>query len=186
MRRRALVLPIAAAAIAALCVYRLTRTEPARSGLLLPPERRPAPLFELLDHHSPQRVVRLSAYLGRQPVLVVFFNGAAGVDRDSTLQRVRQWHEQIARGGTIVIAVSTALPQENRKIIERVGELPFVLLSDPGLDAHRAWGRVEQQTGRPLPAAFLIDRAGQVAWKGDRPAPLEDPGATVDRLAGKG
>jgi peroxiredoxin len=197
-RRRLLILPVAAAAIISLCAYKLTMDYKAPATVLLPPaEKRPVAgelLFELYDHHSPQRLVRLAAYLGRHAILVVFFDGTppgspparggtiGGADRDPVLARLRAVHRQIEAAGAIVLAVSTALPQENRKVIEQTGEFPFPLLSDPGLEVHRAWGRVDAKTGRPLSGVFLIDRGGRVGWEGDHPQPLDDPLAVIDQL----
>jgi hypothetical protein len=39
---------------------------------------------------------------------------------------------------------------------------------------------VESQTTRT--AVFLVDRAGQIAWDGERPRPVSDPAAAVEAL----
>lgn len=186
MRRRVLrpriaVVFVAALAIAGLCAYKLTRSHDARrEQVILPAQKQLAPTFELYDQHKPQRRVRLAAYLGRHTILLVFFDGTRGADRSPILMRLRENYETLESTGIVVLSVSTALPQDNRKVIDRVGEFPFPLLSDPALEVHRQWGRVDGD--EPLEGAFLIDRAGWVGWANGAPQPLDDPSETLDYL----
>ena len=84
------------------------------------------------------------------------------------------------------MAISTALPQENRKDIAQHGDFPFPLLSDPDFHVHRAWGRFDESTGKPLDGVFVIDRKGSVAWSRttNTPQPVRDwPSALEGLLA---
>ena len=193
MRFRIVILPIAAAILVTLCAYRFSRPPKPRS---IPPPtfKRPAPLFELYDQKKPSKLVRLESYVGRHQILVVFFDGTAGVEQDPVLRRLRQNFENIKATGTIVLAVSTALPQENRPQKKREGDLPqknrnvgvfpFPLLSDPGLDVQRNWGRLDEPLNKPLTGVFLIDRAGLVGWSqpADAPEPTPHPERVIDHL----
>jgi peroxiredoxin len=86
------------------------------------------------------------------------------------------------------MAVSKALPQENRKDMADHGQYPFPLLSDVDLSVHQAWGRYDEQRRLPLAGAFLVDRKGQVAWSRamDGPEPLADLESTVAAVVGGG
>jgi peroxiredoxin len=175
MRRRILVLPVAAVLIALLCVHKLSRSYPRQDeSLLLPVVEKQAPAFELLDQNKPSELVRLRRYLDHAEIVVVFFDGEHGADHSGVLQHLRGKFAKLQKSGIAVLAVSTALPQQNRKIIENSGAFPFPLLSDPDLSVHQAWGRIDAATGRPLTGVFLVDRAGRVSWSPtlDIPAPL--------------
>lgn len=174
-RPRVLVLPMAAAVIVGLVAFKLSQPPQQRSTATLD-ERRPAPKFLALD--SDNKLLKFERYLGRQEVLLIFFDGEAGADRDPMLLRARQQYPELKRRGVQVVGVSAAIPQYNRQAMERSGPFPFPLLSDPEFLTHRLWGcydedRMETQTG-----VFWIDRAGQVAWSGKSPRPEAD----LDRL----
>ena len=85
-RPRVLVLPIAAAVIVGLVVFKLSQPPQPRSSATFD-ERRPAPKFLALD--SQNQLVKFERYLGRQEVLLIFFDGEAGADRDPVLLRAR-------------------------------------------------------------------------------------------------
>lgn len=187
MRKRILILPIGAAIIAALCAYKLTRTydAPARTADLT--GKRRAPGFALFDHHKPPQPVRLEGYLGRHEILLVFFDGEVGFDRDPVVRRLLAQTDELRSSGLIVLAISTALPQHNRQVIGRLVEagvlkpgapLPFRVLSDVDYRVHEDWGRWDVERQRTRPAAFFVDRAGNVAWSGIAPEPVAD----IDRL----
>ncbi|MGE3313992.1 MAG: peroxiredoxin family protein [Planctomycetaceae bacterium] len=178
MRRRLMVFPVAAAVIAILTGYKLMRTDlPANyEGSVSGSVALPAPRFELLDDKKPSELVRIESHLGRERLLVLFYDGDAGACNSSMLLQLRERFHELHRAGFVVFAVSSTIPQENRKAIEQCGTFPFPLLSDPDFSAHRAWGRIDG-SGKPIPGLFLVDRAGRVAatpagvprpeWTGD-------------------
>jgi len=139
-------------------------------------ERRPAPKFLALD--SDNKLLKFERYLGRQEVLLIFFDGEAGADRDPVLLRARQQYPELKRRGVQVVGVSAAIPQYNRQAMERGGPFPFTLLSDPEFLIHQMWGRYDEDRMETRTGAFWIDRAGQVAWSGKSPRPEAD----LDRL----
>lgn len=170
-RPRVLVLPFAAVIIAGLVAWKSSQPPQARSSAVMS-ERRPAPKFLALD--SQNQLVKFERYLGRHEILLIFFDGEAGADRDPVLLRVRQQFDELKRRGIIVIGISEAIPQLNRKAAERSGPFPFPLLSDPEFNIHRMWGRYDEERLRTQTGIFWIDRAGQVAWSGKFPQPEAD------------
>jgi peroxiredoxin len=187
MRRRVLLLPLAALLIAAACAYRLTRTEADRDAPLTEQGfSRPPPLLELYDQSKPSKRVRLASYLGRHRVLVLFFDGERGVENDLKLNFLRENHRRVVNADCIVLAVSTALPQQVRRASVANGAFPFSVLSDPGLEVHRSWGMVEGEPPRPKSGLFLVDRAGRVNWSRSAglPLPLANPDGVIRELIG--
>ncbi len=171
-------LPVAAVAIVVACVWKLNQTPPERTDITPLRELRPSPTFELPDQKS--RMVRLERYLHRHPIVLVFFDGDRGADKDMWLRALRSSADSIARSGTIVLGISMALPRANRET-----EFPFPLLTDlnpaqPGStnEVHRQWGVLDEE-GRTVPSVFLITRAGLVDWDGQHPRPVQDPAALV-------
>jgi len=143
--------------------------------------------FEGLD--SDNRLVRLKPFLGRHRVIVLFFDGEVGADKDVELLRLRERFDELKSNDVKVIAVSTALPQQNRAAMaaERAGPFPFPLVSDfdpastdGALRIHRRWGRLDSSTGNPLPGVFAIDRKGQVTFAGDSPKPMDNVDRAVE------
>lgn len=169
--RGILVLLSAAAAIAMLCAYKLTRTYEPTAG---PLSMRRAPVFELLDSRDPSQTVRLKSFVGRHSIVLLFFDGEAGADGDANLLALRSMYATLKTDGIVAFGISTALPQDNRKSFERGGKFPFPLLSDPDFRVHRLWGRFDEQRRVPLQGLFLIDRKGDVAWKAGFPQPSGD------------
>ncbi len=187
-----LLLPVAAVILLATVMYK-GRLEQARRAAFQNAESesgdilasvRPAPQFEA--YNSQMKIFRLESYLGRHPVLLIFYDGKLGADQDPLLAAARVHMPAIERTGAKVVAVSTALPQHNRAILSRTAEpFPFDLLSDPGFIAHQLYGRQDPETGEARPAIFYIDRGGRVAWSGRQPVPWQRlPDELADIWAG--
>jgi mycoredoxin-dependent peroxiredoxin len=183
--KRLWLIVFAAAVIAGLCAFKATRTytvEPIQESLTV---TAPAPTLELYDQSYPSKFVRIEGYLGRNRVIVVFFDGKSGADHSPVLARLREEASRLRSAGVYIMAVSTALPQENRKIIAKHGDFPFPLLSDPDFHVHRDWGRFDESRGQPLRGVFLVDREGNITWSRHsyRPQPLDDWEAVVSAIA---
>ena len=184
--RRLWLLGAAAVVIVGLCVFRVTRTYAPQSTATPAAQTGPAPAFELYDENSPSHLVRLSAYLGRQRVFVVFYDGSQGAHHSQVLDVLRTEWPKLRKADVYVLVISKALPQENRKDMAAHEKYPFPLLSDVDLSAHRAWGRYDEQRRLPLEGAFLVDRRGDVAWSRETggPEPLANLEATVQAVLG--
>lgn len=192
MKDRRILIPIVAGIIiAVVSTWRVLTNKPQdyAAQVKLESEKviaRSAAQFDFDGLDSDNRLVRLKPFLGRHRVIVLFFDGEAGADKDTELLRLRERFDELKAHDVKVIAVSTALPQQNRVSMaaDRAGPFPFPLISDfdptspeGALRIHRRWGRIEAQTGKTLTGAFFIDRKGQVLIAGDSPKPME----SVDR-----
>lgn len=194
--RRILIPIISAIVLAGLCAWRISanRTQDYTAQVAAAVMMRPAPPFEARD--SDNHLVRLGAFLGRHKVIVLFFDGQAGwdkdpqtvgADQDPDLMRLRERFPELQAQSIKVIAVSGALPQANRAAMKRVGPFPFPLVSDIDpltptevFRIHRQYGRFDHQTGKPRSGVFLIDRKGQIQFNVDGPRPMEHVDAAID------
>lgn len=185
--RRILVIPAAAVVILAACVWRVSNPRQNQANADLPAERRLAPAFQLYDQNS--TLVKLEAFLHRHTIVLVFFDGSVGPDKDATLVELRKFQPALKAEGIVVFGISTALPQENRN--NSALPFPFQLLTDAvAADAnsvHRQWGTLIppkslDKPGGTVPAVFVIDRQGLVEWSGDLPVRDENPETLVSRL----
>ena len=185
LRRPAVFLSLAALIIVSLCLHKVTRTYDAQQGTQT--QLRPAPLCTLYDQRS--QLMRLERYIGRHPILLVFFDGQSGADQDPLLRRAAALHGSLSRSEVIVIGISQVIPQVNRQALAKLQQefdidssvrIPVQLLSDLDYAVHRQWQRF--QGDQPRPATFLIDRAGRVAWQSGAPQPVLDPVTTLNQL----
>lgn len=142
----------------------------------------PAPAFEGLDARN--QLFRLEKYLGRHRILLVFFDARNTAAADPILLSVNEAHPALDKRDIKVVAVSTALPQENRTAMEHTGEYPFPLISDIDLTIHRRWGRLHIDGKTPLPGVFLIDRKGNVTATAAAPEPVHDVHLLLKELTG--
>ena len=193
--RRVLIPIVAGIVIAAVSSWRVMTNKPqdyaaqVAAAVIMRPVSAFKGDFEALDCDN--RLVRLGGFLGRHRVIVLFFDGEAGADKDTELLRLRERFAELKAHDVKVIAVSTALPQENRAAMtaDRAGPFPFPLVSDfdptspdGTLRIHRRWGRIDPKTGKPLTGAFAIDRKGQVLFAGDSPKPMENVDRAVESV----
>lgn len=164
---------IAGLLIWGVCAWRLAtnRSQPYAAQVAAAMVMRPAPDFEALDANN--RMFRLQRYLGRHPVLVVFFDARLTLAGDPRIQQALAQASVLAEHGAKIVAVSTALPQENRAALTNGHAANFSVISDVDRRIHEKWGRLDR-TGAPLPGIFWIDRKGAVAWRGAGPIPVAD------------
>jgi peroxiredoxin len=91
------------------------------------------------------------------------------------LGRLEARRAELERSGAALVAVSVDPVERSRALVERA-RLGFPILSDPGAGAAKAWGVWHASKGIALPALFVVDREGRVAWRHvsevvtDRPA----------------
>lgn len=181
MRNRILVLPISALIITLLCLYAIRRkSNQSQRPIILQSYKHVDEPFSLPDQNN--KPVRLKTYLGRHTILLVFYDGVTGPFKNKALMRFHQEIDWVEKNNIIVLGISSALPQENRKQIKDKQKsdpnfkMPFPLLTDlsPENRIHRQWGCIETITQQPRPGLFLIDRASNVAWNGEFPQPVHD------------
>lgn len=171
--RRIWVVAVLGAVIVSLCAYRLqvNRSYDYDASLKAATIYAPAPLFEGLDENN--EMFRLSAYAGRHRIVVVFFDGTKGADQSAELAEISKHADDLSGRGDKVVAVSAAIPQENRAALKQLGEFPGPLISDVDGSIHARWGR-STVNNELLPGLFLIDRKGNVAFQGGAPRPYAD------------
>lgn len=188
--RRIIVVIALGTLIALICAARSFRNRPQtyEEQVAAAAVMRPAPAFEALD--SDGHLVRLATWLGRHRIIVVFFDGEVGADRDADLLRLRDRFAEIQSRDVKVVGVTTSIPQVNRAAMERAGgAFPFPLVSDVDFQSpegtlriHRHWGRLDSLAETPLKGIFLIDRKGQVAYVGPIPKPYDNVDQIFDVL----
>lgn len=185
MKPRILVLPVTALLIISAVVWKQQQTYPPTDPRLLRYALQPAPSFEATETTETDRsgFFRLERYLGRQALLLVFFDGEAGADASETLQHLRSHAEQIDDRGIMVVGVSSALPQHNEKL-DFPDSFRFVTDLPPIWTAHRRWNSFDESTEQPIEKVFFIDRAGNVTVDDGLPVPLENDASAIDRVLG--
>lgn len=185
MKPRILALPLAAALIIAAIVWKQSQTYAPPDPRLTRYALRPAPSFEATEttEMDSSGFFRLERYLGRQALLLVFFDGTAGAEASETLQHLRSHAEQIEDRGIMVVAVSSALPQQNEKL-DFPESFRFVTDLPPIWAAHRRWNCFDEPTGEPIAKVFFINRAGNVPVENSLPVPLENATSEIDRVLG--
>ncbi len=124
-----------------------------------------APDFSLAPGPGPDRV-SLSDLCG-EPVVILFFPLAfSGVCTAELCQVAEDW-SRWDEAGARVVGISIDSPFVNRKFAEETG-VPFPLLSDFNKDVSAAYGVLYSEffgmRGVSKRAAFVVDRAGTVAW----------------------
>jgi peroxiredoxin (alkyl hydroperoxide reductase subunit C) len=133
-----------------------------------------APAFELRDQNN--QVVRLSDFLGRRAVLLVFYPFAFSGTCQSELGHVRDRLADFQNDRVQVLAVSVDTVYAHKVWAERE-RYAFPLLSDfwPHGDVAQAYGVFNERTGAANRGTFLIDRDGVIRF-----AEMNPPGEPRD------
>ena len=182
MPRILLLIPVSAVIIGSLVAFKMTRPRattpsvPTGDALTL----RRAPLFRLFDQDM--QLVRLERTLGRQKMLIVFFDRNYGRAASPLLEALRDNFPRLHATGAEILAISAVLRLDQRKGLERDGPFPFPLLSDLDYDVHARWGALDAAKNRPLEAVFVVDRAGVIRHAHLGPVGLGTPDDWVREL----
>ncbi|MBY8867016.1 peroxiredoxin-like family protein [Streptomyces sennicomposti] len=130
--------------------------------------------------------VALDGLLAEGPVVLTFYRGAWCPYCNLALRALQQRHGEFAERGARLVAVSPQVPDESLSLAEKHA-LAFDVLSDLGSDTAGQYGlafdlpddlaavydrfgfdlqRVNGGHARtlPLPATYVIDRAGTIRW----------------------
>ena len=170
--------------IGAVC-YRLRRDELQRQESVSNTESvstterteiKPAPLFEAFNQDN--KIVRLSSFIGRHEIWVIFFREP--LDRDPLFQKVVDASDSALARGVKIIGITAELPQNNRKFLKALGvqEIPVLTDPEPIYDLHHRWGLVDEKSGDVRSGLFVVDRSGNKKWKNGYPASI----ANVDEF----
>lgn len=124
------------------------------------------PEFELLDITN-DRLVKLSNYRGKQPILLAFTRIFTEKQYcPLCFPHIKAMNENYKRftdkGVEVLMITSTDTPQ-SQKVVKDLG-LKIPLLSDPSCRTFQAY-EVGQALGAPLSAQFLLDKQGKLRFK---------------------
>lgn len=119
----------------------------------------PAPDFDL---PSTQGRLRLSELTADKKVILAFYQEDNTPLCASELSVLKEDYELVQQLRAEVIAVSADGLDSHLEFAERLGGVPFPLISDEGLEAARAYGVVDDSGRRSRRAVFVIDRGGTI------------------------
>ena len=122
-----------------------------------------APEFDLEVTHDER--VRLSDFLGRKNVLLVFHPFAFTPVCEDEARDLQENLEAFRNAQTEIVFVSCD-PSPARQAWKRELGVDYTFASDfwPHGQAAKAYGAFNEETGAPLRGTFLIDRDGLVIW----------------------
>ncbi|GLW75272.1 peroxiredoxin [Kitasatospora phosalacinea] len=143
-----------------------------------------APSFTLPS--ATGRAVALDGLLADGPVVLTFYRGSWCPYCNIALRSLQQHHDAVTARGARLVAVSPQVSDESLSFAEK-NELAFDVLSDTGCDTAKQYGLAHDlpddlaavyeglgidlhrsNAGHartlPLPATYVIDRAGLIRW----------------------
>ncbi|GAB4384917.1 MAG: peroxiredoxin-like family protein [Elainellaceae cyanobacterium] len=140
-----------------------------------------APPFELLEVKSGKRV-KPSDYATVQPIVLAFTR--IFTDRHYCplchphIKALNEAYEQFVQRGVEVLMITSTDADQSQIVAQDLG-LKMPLLSDPDCKAFRSY-QLGQALGAPLPAQFVLDRAGRICFR--HLFSFLEPNASVERL----
>lgn len=138
-----------------------------------------APAWTLPDAANHQRA--LADFAG-QPTVLVFSLGSGCLHCNEQLKAFATAHPRFTAEGLKLIAISTDSVENLGLSVKEwqadselsKGVLPPLLLSNPTLEAFKAYRCFDDFEQKPLHGTFLIDAAGQISWWDIGPEPFSD------------
>ena len=122
-----------------------------------------APEFDLEETN--ERRVRLSDYLGRSNVLLVFHPFAFTAVCEEEARDLQENLESFRNANTEIVFVSCDSSAARQAWKKELGaEYPFASDFWPHGAAAKAYGVFNEASGAPLRGTFLIDTGGSVIW----------------------
>lgn len=113
------------------------------------------------------RLVKLSDYRGRQPVILaltrIFTEKQYCPFCYPHIKALNENYEQFTNRGVEVLMITSTDERQSQIVISDL-KLKMPLLSDPSCKIFRAYG-VGQALGAPLPGQFVLDRQGKLRYK---------------------
>jgi peroxiredoxin Q/BCP len=127
--------------------------------------------FELPDQDG--NLIRLSDFKGKRHLLLIFVRGDWCPGCHMMLRTYEKNNEKFKTKNILVMAIGPDPVGVNRGMVEKLG-LDFKVLSDEGQKVAMTYGvqlseydnnfAEKYEEGIPLPASFLIDKAGLVQY----------------------
>ena len=134
----------------------------------------PAPDFTLASPDG--KPTSLADYRGR-PVLLVFYLGHGCLHCIEQLNALTPLAKDFQQAGISILALSTDSPDGLTKSLDTCkseGGYPFPLISDPTLQAFKAYRVHDDFEKTPLHATILIDPSGGIRWQDISHEPFTD------------
>ncbi len=118
-----------------------------------------APDFEL---PSTQGTLRLKDLTATKKVLLAFYAEDNTPLCASEVSVLKEDYELVQQLRTEVVAVSADSLDSHRDFADKLGGVPFPLVSDENLEAARAYGVLDEAGNRSRRAVFVIDKGGTI------------------------
>ncbi len=138
-----------------------------------------APKLDAVD--SGGKRVTLEEYRGKN-VLLVFYLGEECPHCIEQLQAIAKSKDELIAAETVMLAISSAPPAKNAAS-ERMGKLPFRLLSETHFENARRFKSYDDFEDIELHSTILIDRLGRVHWARSGGDPFTDVAFLTKELA---
>lgn len=136
---------------------------PATNNLVL---GKTTPEFILPDITN-SKLVKLSNFQGNQPVILAFTRIFTEKQYCPLcfphIKALNQNYQQFKNRGVEVLLITSTDERQSQKVVTDLS-LKIPLLSDPSCGVFRAYN-VGQALGAPLPAQFVLDKAGKLRYK---------------------
>jgi len=118
-----------------------------------------APDFEL---PSTKGTLRLRDLTTTKKVLLAFYTEDNTPLCSSEVSVLKEDYELVQQLGTEVVAVSADSLDSHRDFADKLGGVPFPLVSDERLEAATAYGVLDEAGKRSRRAVFIIDKGGTI------------------------
>lgn len=118
-----------------------------------------APNFEL---PSTQGRLRLKDLTATKKVILAFYAEDNTPLCSSEVSVLKEDYELVQHLKTEVVAVSADSLDSHQEFAEKLGGVPFPLVSDENLEAARAYGVLDDAGKRSRRAVFVIDKGGKI------------------------
>ncbi|MFC1465797.1 MAG: redoxin domain-containing protein [Candidatus Brachytrichaceae bacterium NZ_4S206] len=142
-----------------------------------PSTERLAPDFTLPREDG--RLVSLRDYLGRQPVVLLFYRSAGCGSCQQQLRAMQAEYGRFRARGAEVLAIAVQGVTQ-ASVVRELGQLEFPVLADEAHTVSEAFGVFNQLgDGLAAPSVFVIDEGGRIIWShigrdvNDYPAPSD-------------
>lgn len=125
-----------------------------------------APEIQIYDVRNNQQV-KLSHYRGIQPVILYFTRIFTEQQYCPFcyphIKEMNERYEEFVDRGIEVLMITSTDTQQSKNVVRDL-DLQMPLLSDPSCARFRRY-HVGQALGAPLPAQFVVDKAGKIVFK---------------------
>lgn len=142
-----------------------------------PSTERLAPDFTLPREDG--RLVSLRDYLGRQPVVLLFYRSAGCGSCQQQLRAMQAEYGRFRARGAEVLAIAVQGVTQ-ASVVRELGQLEFPVLADEAHTVSEAFGVFNRLgDGLAAPSVFVIDEGGRIIWShigrnaNDYPAPSD-------------